>query len=148
MKRIALIGSTGSIGKSTLSVVDHLADRFSIFALTANSAVDLLAQQVAAFHPEVVGIADHRFVDEFRSRCVERNLRIPEIVTGEEGLRQIASASAVDTVVSGAVGAAGLWPTYAAVAAGKTVALANKESMVVAGELLRKTAEITGAQII
>ncbi len=148
MKRIALIGSTGSIGKSTLSVVEHLSDRFSIFALTANSAVDLLSDQVAVFHPEVVGIADARYVDDFRNRCREKAITLPEVVAGDEGLRQITAAAAVDVVVSAAVGAAGLRPTYTAVAAGKTVALANKEAMVVAGELLRKTAEVTGAQII
>jgi 1-deoxy-D-xylulose-5-phosphate reductoisomerase len=148
MKRISLIGSTGSIGKSTLSVVDHLSDRFSIFALSANSAVDLLAEQVGIFRPEVVAVADPAFVDPFRERCRERAIPLPEIVSGNEGLRQITSAAAVDIVVSAAVGAAGLWPTYTAVAAGKTVALANKEAMVVAGELLRKTAEVTGAQIL
>lgn len=148
MKRIALIGSTGSIGRSTLSVVEHLPDRFSIFALTANSTVDLLTEQVAAFKPEVVGIADARYVDAFRSECRRKAVPIPEVLVGSEGLRQITAASAVDIVVSAAVGAAGLWPTYTAVAAGKTIALANKEAMVVAGELLRRTAELTGAQII
>jgi 1-deoxy-D-xylulose-5-phosphate reductoisomerase len=148
MKRISLIGSTGSIGKSTLSVVDYLSDRFSIFALTANSAVDLLAEQAGVFRPEVVGIADPAFVDSFRERCRERAIPVPEIVSGNDGLRQVTSAAAVDIVVSAAVGAAGLWPTYTAVAAGKTVALANKEAMVVAGELLRKTAEVTGALIL
>jgi len=148
MKRIALIGSTGSIGRSTLSVVEHLSDRFSIFALTANSTVDRLAEQVSKFRPEVVGIADDKFVGDFRKHCLNLGIPLPEIVTGREGLRQITTATPVDIVVSGAVGAAGLWPTYTAVAAGKTVALANKEAMVVAGELLRKTAEVTGAQII
>jgi 1-deoxy-D-xylulose-5-phosphate reductoisomerase len=148
MKRIALIGSTGSIGKSTLSVVEHLADRFSVFALAVNSTVDRLAEQVGKFRPEVVAITDSKCVDEFRRRCSDSGIRAPEIVTGSEGLRQVTSAAAVDIVVSAAVGAAGLWPTYTAVAAGKTVALANKEAMVVAGELLRKTAEVAGANII
>src|SRR5262245_1352802 len=148
MKRIALIGSTGSIGKSTLSVVEHLSDRFSVFALAANSTVDRLAEQVGKFRPEVVAITDPKCVDEFRQRCSDSGIRTPEIVIGSEGLRQITSAPAVDIVVSAAVGAAGLWPTYTAVAAGKTVALANKEAMVVAGELLRKTAEVAGANII
>jgi 1-deoxy-D-xylulose-5-phosphate reductoisomerase len=148
MKRIALIGSTGSIGKSTLSVVEHLSDRFSIFALTANSTVDLLADQVAAFRPKVVGIADGRFVNDFRTLCSARSIPVPEIVTGREGLTQIATAAEVDTLVSAAVGAAGLWPTYAAVAAGKNVTLANKEAMVLAGELLRKTARTSGSSII
>jgi 1-deoxy-D-xylulose-5-phosphate reductoisomerase len=148
MKQISLIGSTGSIGKSTLSVVEHLPDRFSIFALTANSAVDVLADQVAAFRPQVVVITDAACVEPFRRHCHEKSIAVPEIAVGREGLRQVTAASLVDIVVSAAVGAAGLWPTYTAVAAGKIVALANKEAMVVAGELLRKTAAVTGAQII
>jgi len=148
MKRLAVVGSTGSIGQNTLRVVEHLSDRFRIFALTAHSAVDRLAEQTAAFHPAVVGITDGGRVDEFVIQCQKRRISIPEVVTGEDGLRQIASAPEVDIVVSAAVGAAGLSPTYSAVASGKTVALANKEAMVVAGELLRKTAEKSGARII
>src|SRR5262245_31514927 len=121
MKQIALIGSTWSIGKSTLSFVEHLSDRFSIFALTANSTVDRLAEQVKKFRPEVVGITDPKRVDEFRVCCSHFGVPEPEIVTGADGLRQITSAPIVDIVVSAAVGAAGLVPTYSAVAAGKTV---------------------------
>jgi 1-deoxy-D-xylulose-5-phosphate reductoisomerase len=148
MKRLTVVGSTGSIGQSTLRVVEHLSDRLGVFALAANSAVDRLAEQAARFHPAVVAIVDESRVDKFRARCLEQGISVPEVVTGEQGLRQICSASEVDIVVSGAVGAAGLNPTYSAVASGKTVALANKEAMVVAGELLRKTAEKTGARII
>jgi 1-deoxy-D-xylulose-5-phosphate reductoisomerase len=148
MKRLAVVGSTGSIGQNTLRVVEHLSDRFKIFALAANSAVDRLAEQTAAFRPSVVAIAEARRAEEFRTRCVDLGISVPEIVTGEHGLRQIASATEVDIVVSAAVGAAGLEPTYSAVAAGKTVALANKEAMVLAGELLRQTASRTGARVI
>jgi 1-deoxy-D-xylulose-5-phosphate reductoisomerase len=148
MKRLAVIGSTGSIGQNTLRVVDHLPDRFKIFALAASSSVDRLAEQAAAFRPAVVGITDRTRVEEFRARCRDLRVSVPEVVTGQEGLRQIASASEVDTVVSAAVGAAGLAPTYSAVAGGKTVALANKEAMVLAGELLRQTAAKSGARII
>src|SRR5262249_27469103 len=148
MKRLAVIGATGSIGQNTLRVVEHLSDRFKIFALAANTALDRLAEQTAVFRPVVVGITNDARVDEFRSRCRELHAPIPEVVTGAAGLRQIASAADVDVVVSAAVGAAGLDPTYSAVAAGKTVALANKEAMVVAGELLRKTAGKTGSLLI
>jgi 1-deoxy-D-xylulose-5-phosphate reductoisomerase len=148
MKRLAVVGSTGSIGQSTLRVAEHLSDRLCVFALAANSAVDRLAEQAARFHPAVVAIVDKSRVDKFRIRCLEHGISVPEVVTVEQGLHQICSASEVDIVVSGAVGAAGLSPTYSAVASGKTVALANKEAMVVAGELLRKTAEKTGARII
>jgi 1-deoxy-D-xylulose-5-phosphate reductoisomerase len=148
MKRLAVVGSTGSIGQNTLRVVEHLSDRFRIFALAANSAVDRLAEQTATFRPDVVAIADALHADQFRKRCLDLRIAVPEIVTGQRGLRQIASATEVDTVVSAAVGAAGLEPTYSAVAAGKTVALANKEAMVLAGELLCKTALRTGARVI
>src|SRR5215471_7471465 len=148
MKRLAVVGSTGSIGQNTLRVVEHLSDRFRIFALAANSAVDRLAEQTAVFRPSVVAIAEERRVEDFRRRCLELRISVPEIVTGEPGLRQITSATEVDIVVSAAVGAAGLEPTYSAVAAGKTVALANKEAMVLAGELLCKTASRTGARVI
>ena len=148
MKRLTLIGSTGSIGQNTLRVVEHLSHRFQIFALAANSAARQLAEQAAEFHPAVVAIGDAGRVDEFQQRCRELKVSIPEIVTGESGLRKITSAADVDIVVSAAVGAAGIQPTYTAVASGKTVALANKEAMVIAGELLRKTAASTGARII
>jgi 1-deoxy-D-xylulose-5-phosphate reductoisomerase len=148
MKRLAIIGSTGSVGQNTLRVVGYLSDRFKVFALAANSAAGLLAEQTATFRPAVVAISNGAHVEEFRSRCRELQIPIPEVVSGEAGLRQIASASEVDIVVSAAVGAAGIHPTYSAVAAGKTVALANKEAMVIAGELLRKTASTTGARII
>jgi 1-deoxy-D-xylulose-5-phosphate reductoisomerase len=148
MKRLAVIGSTGSIGQNTLRVVEHLPERFKIFALAAGSSVDRLAEQTAAFRPAVVGITDKTRVEEFRTRCRDLHVPVPEVVTGQEGLRRIAAANEVDTVVSAAVGAAGLAPTYSAVAAGKTVALANKEAMVLAGELLRQTAAKSGARII
>jgi 1-deoxy-D-xylulose-5-phosphate reductoisomerase len=148
MKRLALIGSTGSIGQNTLRVVEHLSDRFQIFALATNSSIDRLAEQTAAFHPDVVVIVNKDRVDEFRRRCAELHAVVPEILTGAAGLRHIASAGEVDIVVSAAVGAAGLEPTYSAVCAGKIVALANKEAMVLAGELLRHTASRTGARLI
>jgi 1-deoxy-D-xylulose-5-phosphate reductoisomerase len=148
MKRLAVVGSTGSIGQNTLRVVEHLSDRFRVFALAANSTVERLAEQTAAFKPEVVAITDASRAEEFRNRCSALHIPIPEVVTGERGLRQIASASEVDIVVSAAVGAAGLAPTYSAVASGKTVALANKEAMVLGGELLRKTASRTGSRLI
>jgi 1-deoxy-D-xylulose-5-phosphate reductoisomerase len=148
MKQLAIIGSTGSIGQNTLYVVRHLSGRFQVFALAAHSNVTLLAEQIAAFEPRVVTLIEGSRLNELTRHCRERGIRLPEILTEQEGLRTIASATEVDIVVSGAVGAAGLFPTYVAVEAGKTVALANKESMVLAGELLRSTAARTGAQII
>jgi 1-deoxy-D-xylulose-5-phosphate reductoisomerase len=148
MMQLTVIGSTGSVGQNTLKVIDHLADRFSVFALSAHSAMDLLAEQVARFRPKVVALSDPSRIDLFHKLCRGHIGSTPDIVCGEEGLRAIASAPEVDIVVSAAVGAAGLAPTYAAVAAGKTVALANKEAMVLAGELLSTLARRSGARII
>src|SRR5688572_25577818 len=148
MKKLAIIGSTGSIGQNTLHVVRHLSDRFQVYALAAHSNVALLAEQIAAFEPEVVTLMDGSRLDELARHCRERGIRPPEILTEQQGLRVVASAPDVDIVVSGAVGAAGLFPTWVAVEQGKTVALANKESMVLAGELLRGTASRTGARIL
>ena len=148
MKQLAIIGSTGSIGQNTLHVVRHLSDRFQVFALAAHSNVTLLAEQIAAFEPKVVTLIEGSRIDDLARHCRERGIRLPEILTEQKGLRAIASASEVDIVVSGAVGAAGLFPTWVAVEAGKTVALANKESMVLAGEALRSTASRTGARIL
>jgi len=148
MRQLTIIGSTGSVGRNTLKVVDHLSDRFTVFALSAHSAIELLAEQVAAYRPKVVALADPSRIDAFHGHCKQLGISSPDIVTGEDGLRAITSAAEVDTVVSAAVGAAGLVPTYSAVAAGKTVALANKEAMVLAGELLSLVASRTGARII
>src|SRR5688572_7094841 len=102
MKQIAVIGSTGSIGQNTLLVVRHLSERFQIFALSAHSSVTLLADQIEAFNPQVVTITDSSRLDELARLCRERGLRLPEMLSGDEGLRAIASAPEVDIVVSGA----------------------------------------------
>ena len=126
----------------------HRTAVLAVFALAAHSAVDRLAEQVEAFCPRVVTLTDNSKLDEFHHCCRKRGIPTPETLLGEDGLRAISSAPDVDIVVSGAVGAAGLLPTWSAVQAGKTVALANKESMVLAGELLSTTASRTGASII
>jgi len=148
MKRLSIIGSTGSVGTNTLRVVEHLHDQFEVFALSARSNVEKLARQTAAFEPSVVAIADTSQIDPFVEECRRLRAAVPEVVHGNLGLCQIARAEEADIVVSAAVGAAGLEPTYSAVAAGKCVALANKEAMVLAGELLRDTARDAGALIL
>ncbi len=148
MKRLTIIGSTGSVGRNTLEVVKHLEGRLTVFALGAHSSVDTLAEQVSEHRPQVVAIADSASVAPFVRACRERGLSVPETFSGAEGLAHLAALGEADVVVSAAVGAAGLEPTYAALAAGHTVALANKEAMVLAGELLRKTAEDSGGVIL
>jgi 1-deoxy-D-xylulose-5-phosphate reductoisomerase len=148
MKRLTIIGSTGSVGKNTLRVVEHLQGRFEVFGLAARSNVEALARQVAIFKPRVVALADASSVDSFVAECRRNGTACPEILGGAEGVRSIAEAPESDVVISAAVGAAGLEPTYAALRAGKRVALANKEAMVVAGELLGKTASQFGGLIL
>ncbi len=144
-RRIAVLGSTGSIGESTLKVVRHHADRLHVEALAAlGSKLDRLEQQVHEFHPRLVAVHDPAKAVELQDRVGDET----EVVAGEEGLLQAACLDEVDLVVAAVVGAAGLPATYAALEAGKDVALANKESLVVAGRLLKGLAQATGARIL
>ena len=138
MKRIAIIGSTGSVGRNTLNVVDNLGDELKVVGLAARRSVSVLAEQAARYRPHTVAVADSSQVKSFRKECAALDVEVPEVLDGAEGLRSLAASPDVDIVVSAAVGAAGLEPTYAALQSGKPVALANKEAMVIAGELLRK----------
>ena len=148
MKRLTIIGSTGSVGRNTLEVVKHLGDRLEVVALGAHSSIDTLARQVREHHPKIVAIANPDCVAPFVRACGDLGVAAPEIFSGAEGLTRLAALKEADVVVSAAVGAAGLEPTYAALAAGHTVALANKEAMVLAGELLRKAAADYGGTIL
>jgi 1-deoxy-D-xylulose-5-phosphate reductoisomerase len=148
MRRLTVIGSTGSVGKNTLRVVEHLQGRFEVVGLAVNSNVQELARQVAAFSPATVAIGDISKVDSFVAECRRNNTPCPEILAGQEGVRRIAGSSESDVVLSAAVGAAGLAPTHAALESGKRVALANKEAMVIAGELLQRTATQSGGEIL
>ncbi len=148
MKRIAIIGSTGSVGRNTLNVVDNLGDELKVVGLAARRSVSVLAEQAARYRPHTVAVADSSQVESFRKECAALDVEVPEVLDGAEGLRSLAASPDVDIVVSAAVGAAGLEPTYAALQSGKPVALANKEAMVIAGELLRKTADANGGTIL
>jgi 1-deoxy-D-xylulose-5-phosphate reductoisomerase len=146
LKRIAVLGSTGSIGTSTLKVVAAPPGRFEVAALAAGRNVDLLEAQVRAHRPGIVACADAAIGAELAGR-LGRSHRT-EVVSGEAGLERVARAPDVDVVVSGIVGAVGVRPTLAALDAGTTVALANKESLVVAGAFLTARARETGAAIL
>lgn len=144
-QRLAVLGSTGSIGRSTLEVVRHHPDRLEVCALAAfGRDLDLLVAQVEEFRPRMLAVFDAAAAAELSTRIGSR----VEIAVGDQGLRAAAAHSDVDKVVAAMVGAAGLLPVHAALAAGKDVALANKESLVVAGELLTALAERTGASIL
>lgn len=145
VKQIALLGSTGSIGTSTLEVVAQHPDAFRVVALAAGGNADLLAQQVRRFRPEAVSVATAEAAAEL-SRLLGGDA--PEIVYGEEGLTQVATHPAADFVLSAVVGSAGVAPTLAAIEAGKTIGLANKETLVAAGHLVMGAARARGVSII
>jgi 1-deoxy-D-xylulose-5-phosphate reductoisomerase len=139
--KIAILGSTGSIGRQCLQVVDSLDGEFEVVALAAGRNVELVAAQVAAHHPKLVSVATAAAAGQLRQLLQKRRLpHIPEIVHGPEGIEQVATHYEIDTVVSAAVGVVGLPATYKAVLAGKKIALANKEVLVAAGELVTAAA--------
>ena len=140
MKRISLLGSTGSIGRDTLNLVNMFPQQFSLSALAAKSNVTLLAEQIERFAPEVAVVYDEIAAGDLKAR-LPANSRV-EVLWGEEGYCAAARHESADTTVTAVVGAAGLVPTLAAIEAGKTIALANKETLVMAGEIvMRKAAE-------
>lgn len=144
-KRLAILGSTGSIGQNTLDVVRRFRDRYEVVGLAAGRNTGLLAEQIAEFGPETVAVETESHARELRKKLGRRKIRI---VHGEEGYEAVAAARKADLVVSAITGIAGLKPTLAALKSGKDLALANKESMVVAGLLLRKLAARSGSRII
>ena len=137
MKRIAILGSTGSIGTQTLDVVREHADEYEAYALTAGHNAELLIAQAREFHPEVVVIADESRYETVREALADLPIKV---WAGAEAIGDAASLPDVDVVVTAMVGFAGLRPTVAAIEAGKTIALANKETLVVAGELITELA--------
>ena len=144
IKQLTILGSTGSIGKSTLAIVDACPDEFSVTALVAGTNWKMLSEQALAYRPSIVGIADENSLEPLRTALVGSGI---EVVAGDAACAAIA-ASPVDVVVAGIVGLAGLPAVLAAVEAGQTVALANKESLVSAGGLVTSLARQHGAQLI
>jgi 1-deoxy-D-xylulose-5-phosphate reductoisomerase len=149
MKGIAILGSTGSIGRNTLRVVESFGEgEFRIVALGAGRNVEVLAEQVARHLPELVSVETEEYARQLRARLFERDVDLPRIVVGEEGLVEIATHTQADVVVSATVGAVGFVPTLRALEKGKRVALANKETLVMAGELMTKVAAESGAELL
>ena len=144
MKQLAILGSTGSIGVTTLDVVARFPERFVVVALAAGRNVERLAEQVRRFEPALVAVGDEASVDALR-RLVPRFRG--EVVCGRQGIERVATASRAELVVSALVGALGLVPTLRAIEAGKDVALANKEVLVVAGELVTRAATAAGVNL-
>ncbi len=148
MKRIAILGSTGSIGRSTLSVAESYADRFQIVALAAGANLDAAFEQAQRWCPKLISMAAECDADVLRARLKQAGLGEIEVVHGPAGAVKVATHSEVDFVVSAIVGVAGLEATYEAVKAGKTVGVANKECMVAAGELITAEARKQGKPLL
>ena len=148
MRRIAILGSTGSIGRSTLSVAESYPDRFQIVALAAGSNLEAAFEQAHHWRPRVISIATEPDADLLRSRLAQAGLREIEVVHGAAGTVKVATHPEVDFVVSAIVGVAGLEATYEAVKAGKIVGVANKECLVAAGELITAEARKQGKPLL
>jgi 1-deoxy-D-xylulose-5-phosphate reductoisomerase len=144
MKTIVILGSTGSIGTSTLDIVDRFPEEFRVAGLTAGSNDEKLEEQIRRYKPRLVALLDTSAAARLRYRCAGLPV---EILEGQEGLIQVASAPESDLVVSAIVGGAGLMPTLAAIRSGKQIALANKEPMVMAGKLMQDEARRHGVRI-
>ncbi len=144
-QRICLLGSTGSIGVQTLDIVRDNPDKFEITALTANSNWQQLAEQAIEFDADCVVIGDERYYDSLTAAIGDRPIKV---FAGKESLCSAAASAEVDTVVNALVGYAGMHPTMAAIGAGKRIALANKETLVVAGETVMREADRRGVTIL
>ena len=143
MKRIAILGSTGSIGRNTLDVISRNRNDFRVVGLAAGKNLDLLEEQIKAFNPEIVAVADSSAADSLKKRT-----NGVKILSGADGVQQVASYEHADLVISAIVGSAGLLPTLTAIRSGKTIGLANKEALVMAGEIVIREAKKYGAKII
>ncbi len=148
MKHIAILGSTGSIGRSTLSVVESYPDRFQVSTLAAGNNAELAFEQAVRWKPRVLSLAKEQDADALRARLRSANLSEIEVVHGAAGTVRVATHPEVDFVVSAIVGVSGLEATYEAVRAGKSVGLANKECLVVAGELIAAEARKQGKPLL
>ncbi len=144
-KKIAILGSTGSIGKQTLEVIQQFPDEFSVVALAAGSQLELLVEQVKQFKPKYVAIGDVNLVDTLRTSLAGLDVAV---LGGTQGLVELATLPEADIVVSAVVGAVGIEPTMAAVRAGKRIALANKETLVAAGSIIMPSLEKYQAELI
>ena len=135
VKQLCILGSTGSIGTQTLDVVRAYPERYGVYALCANRSIDLLVAQAKEFHPEVVCIADESLYEALNSQLSAIHFE-GKVWTGADAIAEVVTMGSVDIVVAAMVGYAGLRPTIEAIKAGKTIALANKETLVVAGEII------------
>jgi 1-deoxy-D-xylulose-5-phosphate reductoisomerase len=147
VKAITLLGSTGSIGTQTLDILEHYPDQFRLVGIAAGNNVELLAQQVRQFRPEIVAICNADRVGELREALAGLD-PMPQILAGEEGVVEVARYGDAEAVVTGIVGCAGLLPTLAAIEAGKDIALANKETLIAGGPAVLPLVEKHGVKLL
>ncbi len=145
MKNISILGSTGSIGTQTLEVISCFPDKFKVVGLSAGNNIDLLAKQATQFRPDMLSIKSESNIGELKSKLNDDNI---DIFFGEQGASNVASHPDADLVISAMVGASGLKPTITAIKAGKDIALANKETLVMAGKLITEEAKNRDVNII
>lgn len=148
MKGICILGATGSIGISTLDVVARHPTLYKVVALTANKNIDALFEQCLAHSPEVVVIVDEQKATEFKTKIENSPLSLLRVLSGSDALVDVSTLPNVDSVMAAIVGAAGLLPTLAAAQAGKTVLLANKEALVMSGDIFMNAVEKSGAHLL
>lgn len=144
MKKISVLGSTGSIGTQTLDVVD-ITGKYKVSALSAHSNVNLIEKQIRKYNPEIAAMTDEKAAADLKVRVADTNTKI---VSGIDGVCECASLSGVETVVTAIVGIAGLKPTMSAIKEGKRIALANKETLVTAGTIVMNEAKKNGCKVI
>jgi 1-deoxy-D-xylulose-5-phosphate reductoisomerase len=147
VKAITLLGSTGSIGTQTLDIVEHHPDQFRLVGIAARNNVELLAQQVRQFRPEIVAICNAEKVEALKAAIADLDPQ-PQILAGEEGVVEVARYGDAEAVVTGIVGCAGLLPTIAAIEAGKDIALANKETLIAGGPAVLPLVEKHGVKLL
>ena len=147
LQKFSLLGSTGSIGTQTLDIVAEHPDKFAITALAAGSNLELLAEQIRQFKPALVSVRDPAKVPALKELLAGAP-RMPEIMTGEEGICAVAAHSEAEACVTGIVGCAGLRPTVAAIEAGKDICLANKETLIAGGPFVLPLAKKHGVHLL
>jgi 1-deoxy-D-xylulose-5-phosphate reductoisomerase len=144
-KKVVILGSTGSIGRSALEVLKGFNDRFEIFGLSAHKNIELFKKQIREFKPKMAVLTQSESYEKVKKRYLNNRIKIE---FGAESISQMVSAAEVDIIINAISGSAGLLPSYASLQAGKTLALANKESLVMAGELLTDLAKRKGSEIL
>jgi len=148
MRKLTVLGSTGSIGTQTLEVARKNPEDFTVVALSCNSDIDLLFEQIKEFAPKVCAVSNESAAEKLRERLKSENINSTEVLAGYEANAQIATIPECDTVVGAMVGIAGLLPTYEAIKAGKDIALANKETLVTGGEVIMPLVKEKGVELL